>query len=516
MNLNLWKPSTGRVYFPPAQPVSKVLSTDDYVTNTNLFFHAHSDRLLTVGHPFYAILNEQDEEPKVKVPKVSGNQFRVFRFTLPDPNKFALIDQTTYNSEKERLVWKLVGLDIFRGGPLGIGSTGHPLMNRLTDTENPSNKYQPITQQNTLRNNISVDPKQTQLFIVGCEPSIGCHWDKAKACENAVRGSCPPLELKHTEIQDGEMCDIGFGNLNFKDLQVDRSGVPLDCVSTICKWPDFTQMSKDIYGNRMFFYGKREQLFARHLFCRDGELGEPIPGNNTYYLAPDTEAVPEDRRRAVGSCMYFSTPSGSLVTSDSQVFNRPYWLHRAQGTNNGMCWGNNLFITIMDNTRNTNFTISVKTNGEDLAAPDKQTTPFKHYIRHTEEFDFEMIFQLCKVELVPDVLAHINAMDSNILDEWNLSFIPPPVPTGIDDAYRFLSSLATKCPLPENAEKKKGKYDGMVFWEVDLREKFSSELDQHSLGRRFLYQSGLLSNGKTNKRLRTDSTSSSKSKKKRK
>ena len=52
----------------------------------------------------------------------------------------------------------------------------------------------------------------------------------------------------------------------------------------------------------------------------------------------------------------------------------------------------------------------------------------------------------------------------------------------------------------------------MVFWNVNLTEKFSSDLSQHPLGRKFLYQVGLL-NGK---RPRTDYTVKSKRSVKRK
>lgn len=494
---SLWLPSSGPLYLPPAKPVARVLRTDEYVTGTDVYFHAGSDRLLIVGHPYFNV--KENGENTVTVPKVSANQYRVFHCKLPDPNKFALIDKTLHNPDRERLVWQLTGIEIKRGGPIGIGSTGNPLFNKTGDTENP-NTY---TEKDAAdqRMNVSFDPKQTQLFIVGCTPATGEYWDVAKPCQELKKGECPPIQLVNDVIQDGDMGDLGFGAANFRTLQKDRSGVSLDLLDTFSIWPDFLKMTSDIYGDGMFFFGKREQQFSRHLWARAGVQGDAIPTPNNTNFIFQGQAEPQ---KDLGSFTYFNTPSGSLYTSDSQLFNRPYWLRRAQGTNNGICWGNNLFITVFDNTRGTNFTISVLKEKDETELNNGtyqyNATDFKQFLRHAEEYEFEVIFRLCKVTLDPDVLAHINVMNPRILEEWNLAFVPP-APQGIEDAYRYIRSMATRCPT-ENTEEKEDPYANMVFWDVNLTERFSSDLSQHSLGRKFLYQVGLL-NGK---RPRTDYT----------
>lgn len=246
----VWHSANGKVYLPPSTPVARVQSTDEYIQRTNIYYHAFSDRLLTVGHPYFNVYNINGD--KLEVPKVSGNQHRVFRLKLPDPNRFALADMSVYNPDKERLVWACRGLEIGRGQPLGVGSTGHPYFNKVKDTEN-SNAY--ITFSKDDRQNTSFDPKQIQMFIVGCTPCIGEHWDKAVPCaENDQQtGLCPPIELKNTYIEDGDMADIGFGNMNFKALQDSRSDVSLDIVNETCKYPDFLKMQNDIYGDACFF-----------------------------------------------------------------------------------------------------------------------------------------------------------------------------------------------------------------------------------------------------------------------
>lgn len=508
-----WSSNAGKVYLPPSAPVARVLRTDEYVTGTDVYFHASSDRLLIVGHPYYDV----ESDGNVQVPKVSANQYRVFRCKLPDPNKFALIEKNLYNSDRERLVWRLIGLEVGRGGPLGVGSTGHPLWNKVGDTENPSYYLGP--QQQDERQNMSIDPKQTQMLIVGCAPAIGEYWDLAKPCQTLPEGACPPIQLVNTVIQDGDMGDIGFGAANFPKLQQDRSAVPLDLVDSIALWPDFLKMTKDIYGDSVFFFGKREQLYARHLFTHAGTIGEPIPDVEGVYTRKVDDTRDNENRKNLGSYLYFTTPSGSLNSSDSQIFNRPYWIRRAQGTNNGICWGNDLFITVFDNTRNVNFNLSVKSDKEPLAANPVATgykykaTDFKQYIRHVEEFEIEMVFQLCKITLDADILAHLQVMNPRILEEWQLAFIPP-APSGIGDAYRYIKSLATMCPPTDTPAEVTDPYKDYTFWDVDLTERFSSDLSQFALGRKFLFQTGLI-NGKRPRLTQSISSAAKSNKRKR-
>lgn len=488
----VWHSANGKVYLPPSTPVARVQSTDEYIQRTNIYYHAFSDRLLTVGHPYFNVYNITGD--KLEVPKVSGNQHRVFRLKLPDPNRFALADMSVYNPDKERLVWACRGLEIGRGQPLGVGSTGHPYFNKVKDTEN-SNAY--ITFSKDDRQDTSFDPKQIQMFIVGCTPCIGEHWDKAVPCaENDQQtGLCPPIELKNTYIEDGDMADIGFGNMNFKALQDSRSDVSLDIVNETCKYPDFLKMQNDIYGDACFFYARREQCYARHFFVRGGKTGDDIPGaqidNGTYKNQFYIPGADGQAQKTIGNAMYFPTVSGSLVSSDAQLFNRPFWLQRAQGHNNGILWANQMFITVVDNTRNTNFSISIYNQAGALKdVADYNADQFREYQRHVEEYEISLILQLCKVPLKAEVLAQINAMNSSLLEDWQLGFVPTP-DNPIQDTYRYIDSLATRCPDKNPPKEKEDPYKGLHFWDVDLTERLSLDLDQYSLGRKFLFQAGL-------------------------
>ena len=98
--MSVWRPSEATVYLPPV-PVSKVVSTDEYVSRASIYYYAGSSRLLAVGHPYFSIKNPNNAK-KLLVPKVSGLQYRVFRVRLPDPHKFGFPDTSFYNPDTQR------------------------------------------------------------------------------------------------------------------------------------------------------------------------------------------------------------------------------------------------------------------------------------------------------------------------------------------------------------------------------------------------------------------------------
>lgn len=101
----VWQPGQ-KLYLPPV-PVSKALCTESFVKRKSIYYHGETERLLTVGNPWFALKSPA-------VPKVSANQYRVFRVKLPDPNQFALPDKTIHDPVKERLVWSVLGVQVSR------------------------------------------------------------------------------------------------------------------------------------------------------------------------------------------------------------------------------------------------------------------------------------------------------------------------------------------------------------------------------------------------------------------
>ncbi|AER38253.1 L1 protein [Crocuta crocuta papillomavirus 1] len=492
----VWLPAQNKFYLPP-QPSTRVLSTDEYVTRTSIFYHASTDRLLTVGHPYFDIYHENKKD--IIVPKVSPNAYRVFRLKLPDPNNFAFGDKSIFDPEKERLVWALRGVEIDRGQPLGCGITGHPIFNKFADVENAKNVGTGHDAMNAIGSNTAFDPKQTQMFLIGCKPALGEHWSRAAWCKNNEGGGlghkdtdCPPIELKTTSIEDGDMVDIGFGAMDFNDLQQDKTSVPLDIYKSKCKYPDYIKMANDPYGDFCFFYVRREQMYARHYFTRYGKISEKEQGDTL-----------EDDNPPLSTNNYFTSPSGSLVSSEGQLFNRPYWIQRSQGQNNGIAWNNQLFLTVVDNTRGTALNIIVGQNGTPNQGAFK-ANEYYTYLRHVEEFDISVILQLCKVRLTPENLAIIHTMDPNIIEAWHLNVNPP---SGIlDETYRYIHSMATKCPSNVPPSEKEDPYSKLKFWEVDLRDRLTEQLDQTPLGRKFLFQTNVIRGGVKRPRVVTTSS----------
>ncbi|ANZ90249.1 L1 capsid protein [Bos taurus papillomavirus 18] len=498
----VWVPSKNK-YFYPATPVARILSTDDYVQRTGIFYHGSSDRLLAVGNPQHEVTLDGGG----RIPKVSPQQYRTFRLKLPDPNQFAFPDKDFYDPSTERLVWGLAGVQVDRGGPLGIGVSGHPLTNKFHDVENQGLYLG--TQGVDDRQNVGSDGKQMQLLIVGSQPSMGEHWGIGETCtsEPVKEGECPPLKPFHTVIEDGDMLDMGYGNFDFAALQLTKSGVPLEITQEKCKYPDFIGMSQDTYGDRLFFWVRHEQLYLRHFNNKAGTIKETLP-ESLYYKTEDHSHSPID------SHMYYGSPSMSLVSSANQIFSKPYWLVQSQGANNGMLWFNDLFITAADNTRGVSVHITVKK--EDAGDMENYTSSnFNIFTRHCEQYDISFIVELCKVPLTPETVTLLHQMNPKILERWNLGVNPPS--TSVADTYRFLQNQAHTCQK-QNTSTEEDMYKDYKFWTVDMTDKLSADLSQFNLGRKFMmhFNRNRRTVRGTNKRVSTNSNTNKTVKRRRK
>nr|QBR99520.1 L1 [Gull papillomavirus 3] len=485
------------LYIPSTQPQPVFYSTDDFVEQTQYVYHCGTERLLTVGHPYFEI-PLKDGSGGVAVPKVSPNQYRCFRMTLPDPNgQFPMPATNLSDPDRYRFVWQVVGVEVTRGQPLGIGLSGAAAFNRARDVENPGAK----NTENADRINTAMDPKQNQILIVGCTPAYGEHWSMATACTSpGPQTSCPPIALTSTYIQDGDMGDIGFGAMDFSLLSCNRSDVPLELVGQVSKYPDWIRMRTDPSGDSCFYMVRREQLYARRFWQLGGKAG-------------DAEKIPEKTYRKeetdwnANNCAYLAVPSGSVSTSDSQLFNRPYWLSQAQGPNNGVCWGDNLFITVLDNTRGGTLHISFvpqKNSSKELTGT-YDVNNYEEYQRHVEEYELCFLLRLCRVPLKPDVLAHIYRVHPHVLSRWGISEAPAP---GVqaEDRYRYLTSQATRCPMPAPPPTPDADpYASLKYWTIDCSDHMSLDLPMYPLGRKFL---SLVSHGVSRKRPAAALTSS--------
>lgn len=464
-----WLPGQ-KLYLPPP-PVAQVVCTEDYVTRKDIYYHGETERLLFVGHPFFNVNKGGEGEIK----KVSGNQYRVFEIQLPDPNKFALPDKDAHNPSKERLVWGVVGITVSRGQPLNGAVTGHSAFNFMADGENLNKKTSGGPATDDDRKQVGMDVKQVQMLLLGCQPATGEYWGIKKCAEKEVKkGDCPPIQLLNKPIEDGDMIEMGFGNCDFKEFNPTKSEIPLDLVDEKSVYPDFLQMAEEASGNKCFFYARREQSYLRHIYSVAGQELESIP----------VDLFKTGSKGSQKGFTFRGTASGSLLTTDGQLFNRPYWLLRAQGQNNGICWRNKLYVTVADNTRGGSFLITVES---DSSTGQYNAQKFNLFTRHAEEYKLACIFQLCAVELTPTNIAHIQTANPGVLEDWEIA-MQAPSSSVLHDIYTY-PNAANSCKTPEAqaAKKDEKKYN---FYEIDFTERLSLDLSQFPLGRKFLAQIG--------------------------
>lgn len=438
-------------------------STDDFVDKTDLIYCVKSDRMVLVGHPFFEI----SESSKVKVPFVSAQQMRVFKLKLPDPNKFSFPQSGLVDLDSYRYVWSVEGLEVSRGQPMAAGISGNPKFNRKGDIENQIKTTQ-SGDTNDHRVPFGFDPKQTQMIIVGCKPAIGQHWEK-KATVGSAASDCPVLELKTSEIEDGDLIDFGFGNLKQDGLIGNKSDIPIEMVGKVTKYPDWIKMHTDETGDSCFYMMKREQLFGRHFMEYYGKTPESPP-SGTIPSNADTDGM-----------AYKTVPSGSLISSDSSLFNKPYWFNKAQGSNNGILWGNTLYVTCADNTRNNIFNLSTATQGNGTY----DETKYNEYVRHVEEYELQAIVRLCKIRLEAQLLQYLQRINKKILDDWGLGWSKPEEKVGTVGVYDGYYSSGD-----ESEEDESSPHVAQNFLEIDCDGKLHASLPKFSLGRKYILKFG--------------------------
>lgn len=511
------------------------LTTDDYVIGTNIYATCNTERLLIVGNPHHAVEAGEQENAATKflVPKVSANQYRVFRCRLPDPNEM-ILPESHIPDPKFKYVWQLRGLQVNRGQPMNTGASGAPKFNRGADAESfpymrPDPRVADASSDHTVP--FAFDPKQMQLLVCGNKPAIGEYWGKADACptlegDEENPPTCPPIQLRTEFIEDGDFFDMGFGAME-PALRENKYDVPVELLQEITKYIDLIGMQNDGTGDSAFFLTKREQAYARHVFHKDGNQGEPID-ENLYPKGPSAQG----NCNCTDNYTFYTTPSGSLVNSDNTLFNKPYFLNRGQGHNNGICWLEDLFITVLDNTRNTNMVISVATSdGQTKNGKDFDEGNFTYFLRHTEEFELHLGFRLCKVPLTSPVLFHLFQQNDRILKKWGFKVGMPlhPLPghpaPSLKDSYRYITdptpsvpeSMAILCPErqkqidgePEDQDP----YFGHEFWDLDFTDTFKFEYSGSTFARQFFLGLPVSSTAPKRKNIQPPKKTSSKKKK---
>ncbi|QYW06044.1 L1 protein [Papillomaviridae sp. Seabass_c24797] len=440
----------------PLEPVMR--STDEYTTDTGLSYAVKSDLIVLVGHPHYDITAEKKRKGKKKkdvlLPMNSPFQYRVFKLQLPDPNKMTFPETLGHRTlETEVFVWSVEMVEVTRGGPLGVPITGNSMFAKFKDIENPDVDWtkqvsRPQTDTKDGRVMVGFDGKQTQLIAVGGKPLDGVYWDGDSS--QVPKGSCPILVRKNKTIEDGDLGDIGFGNMNPDTICKDEWHLPIEMSERLTIHPDFPKMQHDSMGDACFMYVLKEQLFGKHFWDMAGIGGEQTVDNT----------VPLEGK---------VIPSGSLTASGQSIFNKPLWLNQALGPNNGLLWNNELFVTCMDTTHGGSFNVVVpeKNAGSDdkpqggkmnlitsqtntgqqqdesdsdddcfqgfdtISASEKHSmqtadpydpTKLVEFQRHVSEWQVQAIVRLKKISLEAELMLMLDNQYPKLLKDWGFGW----------------------------------------------------------------------------------------------
>ncbi|QYW06019.1 L1 protein [Papillomaviridae sp. Haddock_c2655] len=362
----------------PVQPVMR--STDEFTHDTGLVYAVRSQLMSLIGHPHYDITKSRKRRGKqvqdVILPMVSPFQYRVFELNLPDPNKMSFPETLQHRTLKsQRYVWCIEMVEVCRNGPLGVPLTGNSMFAKFADIENPPVNWTKTEKQKGAkqgtddkdgRTMIGFDGKQTQFIAIGAKPLKGFTW---VGTPSGVKDGCPILTRSVSDIKDGDLGDIGFGNIDPTTLCMDEWHLPIEMKDRACISPDLDNMLKDGMGDCMFMYINREQVFAKHFFDMAGTGGE----------------VTEDMTKPLEGKVI---PSGSLAASQSSIFGKPYWLNQSVGPNNGLLWDNKLFVTCMDTTHGGSFNIVIKKSGTGKSNDGPGASATNHFVNEKpcEEF----------------------------------------------------------------------------------------------------------------------------------
>lgn len=396
----------------PGQNILK--SSDSYTRETGVVFAIESEEIILQGNP-----RDQQLLTDPKIPLLNPNEYRVFRNKLPEPNAFGVLEQYVSLKEKKYL-WKLKGIRINRNGEQQKLAEGNPKFDKFTKSDADEETSSVLV----------YDPPLKQKIILGCKPCLGYYFPvlnitpKAEpVCEMDCSG-CPccreclpekepgtagadaekPILLGRpmvVEIMDGDMADIGFGNIDVsnlvrKDLFPQIMGIRQN---SPCKSIAKIEMKKENTGDRDFFIFERDQSHLKEMFF-SANMQTDV-GNEGYPL--------------------WSIPDGSTTSSLNDLMNRTIWLNKAEGANNCLAWDDEFYFTVLDNTRGQSIILNKKEEG---------TKSVSLVTRHVQIYQIEAIVELVEVTLEAELLQYIYRINRNLMNKWGY---------GIDRATHALS-----------------------------------------------------------------------------
>nr|WFF64105.1 MAG: L1 protein [Betta papillomavirus 1] len=408
----------------PTEPYIK--STDEFVTETDITFIVKSDPIRLQGHP-YKDISKSDGNPKI--PMCSPARFNVVELALPDLNKLIMPPLPGKLSLSTQVfVWKLVGFRIDIQGPecgavtgcyqstLSVSDAGEEngkMPSALRNTDGLSTcmcSFSDVEDNDEKQITWGLEHAQRQVICVGCKPLKGYNeqWDDSSAQTYMYK--------RHTmEIQDGYLCEFGYGNYD-ANHEGDKTVIPVEMQDpedhpTLCV--DKMSMDNDNMGDSCFLMLERQADGVRHLTTNGSDDAEGAKaGDDDPNFANVTHSADP-----------FIAKTAGMISSLQDIFNKNYWLGKCRGVNNGIIWGNKLYITFADNTRGFIYRHTQKTSNQN-----GQYTPgqYKYRLRHVKEFQVQVIVRKCAVKLEAKLITALLQFNKDWLNNLGFKFNASP------------------------------------------------------------------------------------------
>ncbi|QYW06033.1 L1 protein [Papillomaviridae sp. Seabass_c17043] len=414
------------------------LSTDKFVSETGTTYSISSDGLRLTGHPYHTTNT---------VGWVSPSRFTVFELQLPDVNKFKLPERVgRIDLKSEKYVWKLVGLRVDSQGsikPATTAQTGvwlpsdngcditapttcfdaelqQSCADLFTEQEEGENNGENQTDLQYIR--WGMEHSQRQLIVAGCKPATGVYEKFVKT------GSDYHLERQTKDIQDGDICEFGYGNQSVAGSE-DPSSFPVEMVANpdnAPMIPDFMGMLGDEIGDNCFFHIERNASGIKHTGHLEGTKSHDDFAKTT---TPAWLAWMDKDPNGI------TTATAGIISHGNDIMNRNYWLNKARGANNGVLFDNKLFVTVVDNFRGQIYRWVEKAS--DDVKNDYDPTKNKFTVRHVKEFKVHVIVRLCKIQLESQLVNWMLQHNKEWLKNFGFDFTGSvqSKPIGIVDVH---------------------------------------------------------------------------------
>lgn len=462
-------------------------STDDYVKETNLIYAVESQKVHFIGHPFKPIMDSQ-VTTKINVPFVSPHRYTVVEMNLPDPNKFSFPKPSGLSLKTEKYVWKVVGFRVDAGESIAPSFSGNYKMNYTkgqpthtaedmeeqhsdsdSDMENDIFHRHPKVRETTQtmvdsRTTVCWNAPITQILGIGAAPLRGTHWTNTPATQFP-----PNLGEITSDIVDGDICDIGFGNINYASLIQDKATLPIEAVlnpTLVSKKPDEIAMKQSPSGNECFMLLYRKQLLTKLVDFAAGIDGEKTTVSGKF---ADNQFMP------AGPII----PDGGQYSNTGDIFGKNFWLMKSEGPNNGICWRNKLYITMVDSLRGHILTAFKDTSS---STQTWDSSHFTFYMRHMKTYHIQAIVKLCKITLEAELTQYLEQMNEGILNDWGFNFnFSGKLSAGGNGTVNALEPVKTVPEITENADEDKP----YPFIIVDCEGKLTPHLHTTPLGRSY-------------------------------